>query len=181
MAKMKIALSVLFTNKKSINYIVMKNCFAYLPVCLLLLIAAFNSNAQTTVYCSATGSAGSYKTGYINLDVNTFTYTRHDGSMLVSSTNVGTVPAANCGYAVFDPSSLGIPSTATITSASLTMNYTYSGVGTWYYTEIHAVDSDLSTETDPHVLYNDINYYGATLYNFVQYKFLRGIKTGAGR
>ena len=114
------------------------------------------SFAQTTAYCSATGTSGSYITGYA-----TSSNTRVDGDPLVSSVSLN--PIVDRGYAVFDLSTLSIPSSATITSVTLTLHFTFSGANP-FNVNVYGTTTDLSTVSTASTLYADI-ISGTALYS----------------
>lgn len=126
----------------------MKRNFTYLAGYLLLILLSSNSLAQTTVYCSATGSSGSYITGYTTPSVRT------DNTMLVNQGSTIS-PTSDRAYAVFDLSTLSIPSTATITSVTLTLHFTFPGNNGFNITT-YDTTIDLSTVTSASTLYSDI-------------------------
>jgi len=135
----------------------MARYFTLFSTCLFFLLCTLNCYAQTTVYCSATGATGSYTTGYASYTTGLANaYSRTDGNILVSTPSaLALIGTTDRGYAVFDLSALNIPATATITSVTLTLNYTF--VGTNGLTiSIYGNTTDLSTVTTASTLYADI-------------------------
>lgn len=118
-----------------------------MTVCMIAMLSSFYSDAQMTVYCSATGSAGSYITGYVT------STTKTDGSILVNTSNV----SANVtrGYAVFNISALNIPATATITSVSLNIHFSLSGSP--FSPTVYGLNSNLSTITSASTIFSNIS------------------------
>ena len=137
----------------------MKRNFTSLPGCLLLILLSLNSFAQTTVYCSATGSSGSYTTGYAT------STSRNDNNILVGP-GASINPVIDRGYAVFDLASLNIPAGATITSVTLTFHFSFNG-NNGLNVHVHGITSDLSTVTTASTLYSDITT-GTALYATAQ-------------
>jgi len=88
-----------------------KLSFLCLIFCAFLLLANFAALAQTTVTLNSSGSSGSYTTGY------TTSSARTDGNLSITN-------SAQRGWAVFNLSSLNIPTGSTINSVSLIFTIT---------------------------------------------------------
>ncbi len=124
----------------------MNKIYSILTVCLLLILSSLHSGAQTTVYCSATGAANSYTTGYT-------TYaTRTDGNALVNSSSVAT--SQERGFAVFNLAAMNIPATATITSVTLSLHFSLNG--STFVPTVYGITGNLSTVTNASTLFGNI-------------------------
>ena len=117
--------------------------------------AAFSQS--TTVTVNATGTPGSYKTGYID---NVATPTRNDGNLKV---HAGVAPPVGDqrGWAVFNLPAVIQPS-ATVTAVKLrfTINATANITDNAAIVGIYGYVGDLSTVTVPSTVYTDCNGSG---------------------
>ncbi len=123
----------------------MKKLYSLILLCCLGLVV----NAQT-VNVNATGTVGSYKTGYIK---NWTTATRNDGDLNVKYNASTTATNGNRrGWAVFDLAG-AVPAGATITAVSVRFTKSAVATGTNPTVSIHGWAGDMSTLTTIPTIY----------------------------
>ncbi len=124
----------------------MNKIYSFCAAILIFILSSLHTTAQTTVYCSATGAAGSYTTGYTTYATTT------DGSALVNSSSVAT--SQQRAFAVFNLAAMNIPANATITGAVLSLHFSLSG--TAFVPTVYGSASNYSTVNNASTLFGNI-------------------------